>query len=1098
MKLLIKLMSTLGLCLALMVPASAQQSRTVNGTVIGPDNSPLANATVVVKGIKQAVKTDLSGKFTISLPVGPQTLVISYVGMKTTEFSVSTETSYAAISLSADDDALDEVVVVSTGYQTVPKERATGSFATISKAQLDKPTTNIASRIIGTTAGVQALRMDEEGNPFFQIRGLSALYTNQDPLVVVDGFPIQGNYNTVNPNDVESVTILKDAAASSIWGSRAANGVIVITTKNAKKGTPLRVDVNVFTRVGGKIDLGYSRPLATSSQQVEYEKLSFDKWGGLTNSGNLLNNFSYNWTPGQVALNEAKLGFISTARRDIILDSLKGLDNREQISDLLLANPLTKQYNISLFSATERMSNALSFMFEQNQSNFKGTYNDRFLLNYRNTASFTKWLDFNLNTMVQHNQFTNNGSSLSEIQSLAPYEMLQDANGTYAHTSIKYYNPLTTRAIPANLFPYSDWSYNPVREVNSRSQVNKEYNARIQAGIVIKPIKGLSIESSIQYEHFNTLTRNLYDTNSYQVRITINQNAFWNPGLPNAMTTAPIPNLPKGQILNQSRSQAAAWNFRNLIRFNKQLWKKHEVNFVAGTEQQSRVIQNFGYPTTYGYNDATLQLSSFPNGPGGTPVNGNQNGTGTPTTLNIRNWLNQTVSFGYTNSFGYSTDRFFSAFGNLAYTYNDKYTLSGSARADGANFITDDPKYRYNPFWSVGASWQVWKEKFFNVKFVDRLTLRATFGYNGNQDRSTSFKPLLSLGTLPNTLTNQFTAFFSSLGNPTLRWEKTGTTNIGIDYSLFKGKLFGNINLYQRNGKDLFAFIAIPAVNGSTSQFLNNARMMNKGIEFEVGTAMSITSDLRWRSNLNFSYNKNKITDLFLTQYNSSSLVARSTASYAVGYNANTLWMYKYMGFNTATPFAQPTVLGPNSVNYDMQSFIPGDARTYLDKIGTMVAPYTLGFMNSFDYKNFNFSFIITGNFGHVFQRRGFNYPVQWSSIRLLPNKFVDDVLNRKSSEILTLPTNPNEPRFFFWDRYYNNLSYLGESASWFRLQEMNLTYRLPDKLLKKAGISNLQFYIQGNDLFVILANKYGEDPLYPLGTLNPRPKTTMGLKFNL
>jgi TonB-linked SusC/RagA family outer membrane protein len=1095
MKLLSKIFVPLAMCF-LMLPALAQQKRTVTGTVTGPDNSPLSNASVVVKGNKQGVKTDALGRFSISVDAGSQTLVISFVGMTTTELLVDASATSVSVSMTQGAATLSEVVIVSTGYQTLPKERATGTFGTVSKEQLDKPATNISSRIIGTTSGVQALRMDEEGNPFFQIRGLSTLYSNQEPLVVVDGFPIQGSYNTVNPNDVESVTILKDAAASSIWGSRAVNGVIVITTKNAKRGTPLKVEFNAFTRIGGKIDLAYSRPHATSAEQVEYEKLAFDKWGAQTNAGNLISNNGWTWTPGQNALNEFKLGFITQARRDFILDSLKTLDNRQQISDLLLANPITKQYNMSMFSSTERTSNAFSFMFEENQSNFKETYNDRFLLNYRNTASFTKWLDFNLNTMVQYNKFTSNGSSLAEIQSLAPYEMLQNADGSYATTTLKYYTPVIARSVPVHLFPYSDWTYNPVRETKSRSNVNREYNARVQAGLIVKPMRGLSIESSIQYEHFNTQTRNLNDTNSFAVRNVVNQAAFWNPGLPTAMTTAPIPNLPKGSILTQSRTQAVAWNFRNLVRFNREFGTKHEVNFVAGTEQQSRVVQVFSHPTTYGYNDATLQLGNFPNGPGGTPVNGNQNGTGAPTNLTIRNWLNQTTGFGYTNGFSYTTDRFFSAFGNVAYTYDDKYTLSGSARSDGANFITDDPKYRYNPFWSVGASWQMWKEKFMNnIDFIDRLTLRLTYGYNGNQDRSTSFIPLLSLTSTPNFLTNQYTAAFTSLGNPTLRWEKTGTTNFGIDYSLFRGKLSGSINLYQRKGKDLLANIAIPAVNGSTFQFLNNAKMVNKGIELEMGTVMNITKDLRWRGNLNFSYNKNEITDLFITQYASFALTARNTSSYAVGYNANSLWMYKYMGFNTA---GQPTVLGPDGVNYDMQTFIPGDARTYLDRTGTMVAPYTLGFMNSFEYKDFNLSFIVTGNFGHVFQRRGFNYPVQWSfASRMLANKFVGEVMTAKSSEMLTLPVNPAEPRFFFWDRFYNNFSYLSQSASWFRMQEINLSYNLPKKLLTKTGLGSFRVYVQGNDLFVILANKYGEDPLYALGTLNPRPKTTIGIKFD-
>lgn len=1084
----------LAACLAL--PATAQQARVITGRVTDESQAPLSNVTVLVKGDGQTVRTGADGRFSVQAGPGAKTLVFSFVGMQTAEQAVAAGANTVSLVMKRADGSLQEVVVVSTGYQTLPKERATGSFGTVSREQLDKPATNIASRIIGTNAGVQALRMDEEGNPFFQIRGLSTLYANQEPLVVVDGFPIQGTYNAVNPNDVESVTILKDAAAASIWGARAVNGVIVVTTKNAGKGTPLKVEFSAFTRIASKIDLDYARPHASAAETIEYEKLAYNKWGAQLNTGILANHQAWNWTLGQLALNEANLGFISAAQRDKTLDSLKGLDNRSQISDLLLAKPVTQQYNLSLFSATQRMSQSLSLLMEKNQSNFRETFNDRQMMNYRTTASLARWLDLSLNTMLQYNRFTSNGSSLSELTSLSPYEMLANPDGTLTETTLRYYLPLIRRQVPVNLFPYSDWSYNPAREIYSRSLVNTELNGRVQAGLTIKPMKGLNIESRIQYENFNTFTRNLYGENSFTVRQTVNQAAFWTPGLTTSFTTAPISNLPKGSILDQSRSNLTAWNFRNLVSFNRSFGKDHDISAVAGTELQSSVLQTFGQPRTYGYNDATLQLGIFPNGPGGTPSNGNQNGTGTPTTLTIRNWLNQTQTFSYTNSFGYSTDRFFSGFANAAYTYRDRYTLSGSFRSDASNLITDDPAYRYAPFWSAGASWQVWKEDFMKgVEFVDRLALRATYGYNGNIDKSTAFMPLISLSSTPNVLTGAFTASFSSLGNPTLRWEKTGTTNIGIDYRLFRGRLFGKLDLYDRRGRDLIAVISIPNVNGSSSQRLNNAAMSNRGIELEVGTEARIGKKLRWTGNLNFSYNRNRITDLFIAQYASSSLVARSTSSYVEGYNANTMWMFKYTGFNAA---GQPTVLGPGATNYDMQTFVPGDGREYLDNKGTLVAPMTFGFLNSFSYGQLTVSTIITGNFGHVFQRRGFNYPVQWTTLRMLPNRYVSDVISGKSAEILTLPTNPNEPRFFFWDRFYNNLSYLSQNASWLRLQEVNLNYRLPASWLSKAGFRNGSVYVQGNDLFVLLANQYGEDPMYPLGTLNPMPKFTFGFKCEL
>ena len=220
-------------------------------------------------------------------------------------------------------------VVVNTGFQTISKERATGAFSVIEKDQLEKPTTNIAQRLIGTTAGVQG-KLDVDGNPIFAIRGQSSLYAQQQPLIVVDGFPVQGDFTSINPNDVETVTILKDAAAASIWGARSANGVIVITTKSAKKGTPLKVELNAFTRIGKKFDLDYVRPLAPSDQTVEYEKLAYANWRTLQNPIAVTDN-GFAFSQAGIALNEFNFGYITAAERDATLERLKTLDNRRQI-----------------------------------------------------------------------------------------------------------------------------------------------------------------------------------------------------------------------------------------------------------------------------------------------------------------------------------------------------------------------------------------------------------------------------------------------------------------------------------------------------------------------------------------------------------------------------------------------------------------------------------------------------------------------------------------------------------------------------------------------------------------------------------------------
>ena len=1042
----------------------------VKGRVVNEKGEPLEGVTVTVKGTRIATATNGNGEFVLSGVNKSAKLVFSGVNVETTEMSIDNRTDLNVTLKTKISEMMDVALVVNTGFQTISKERATGSFTVISKEQLEKPTTNIAQRLIGTTAGVQG-KLDVNGNPTFEIRGQTSLFAQQQPLIVVDGFPVQGDFTSINPNDVETVTILKDAAAASIWGARSANGVIVITTKSAKKGTPLKVELNAFTRIGRKFDLDYVRPLAPSDQTVEYEKLAYANWRTLQNPISINDNF-FAFSQAGTALNEFNFGFITAAQRDATLESLKTLDNRGQISDFLLANPVNTQYNLTLSGSSGRMSNFISLMYEDNQSNFKETTNKRYMVNFRTNAEVFKWMNFNFSGMLLANQSRNNGVSLGDIQDMSPYDMLVNTDGSYTDIN-RYYTPVITRLVPSSKFPYANWTYNPVQEIANRDLRTDQLNTRLQAGFNFKIIKGLTFDTKGQFELFNTSNKGVFNDNTFFVRQIVNQASSWNQS-----TNAVTPNLPKGSILTQSRSKVQSYNWRNQVNYNNVFATKHEVNFLAGAEINNVVTELFGNPTTYGYNNQTLTTGLFPNGPGGT-------------FFQIKNWLGNNQTFSYSNSFSYRTERYFSAYANGAYTYNKKYTLSGSYRTDASNLITDDPKYRYAPFWSVGLGWQIYKENFMSaIKWVDMMNVRATFGYNGNVDRSTSFRPLIATAGSQNIYTGDYTATVSSFGNPTLRWEKTRTWNVGLDYSLFRGKLSGKIDIYNKYGKDLIAQLSIPAINGTTNQRLNNAEMSNKGIELELGTYMKIAKELTWRGNLNFSYNKNKIEKLFVARYPASTLSFGGTGAYVVGEDANSLWRFIYAGVIND----QPRVVGADGTTYDFTAFTPGDGRDYMKNTGTLVAPYTLGFSSAFQYKDFNLSFIVTGKFGHIFQRLGFNYPPTWTS-RVLPNIKLSEVMNGKASDIVPLPYNPNEGSYFFWDRFHRNLSYLVENASHIRMQELNLSYALPKSLLSKFNMSRLQLYAQGNDLFTIYANKAKEDPEYPLGTMNPRPKITFGIK---
>ena len=1064
--------------------------RTVSGTVKDSDGEPVPGVSVLVKGTQVGVATDVNGRFELRVDDNPEVVLqFSFVGMKSQEVKIGTHTTLNVV-LESDTKALDEVLV--TGYQTISKERATGSFDMVSRAQLDKPASSLASRLVGVTAGVQGTA-DENGDISFEIRGQTSLNTDARPLVVVDGFPIEGEFSSINPNDVESVTILKDAAAASIWGARSANGVIVVTTKKGAATKGAKIEVSAFAKVQRKIDLDYYNPLASSAETVKYERKGFSTnffggpWSPIDDS---YLNAANGYSQAVVALNENRLGYLSDEDLEVTLEKLSNQNNKDQIRKYLLQIPLTHQYNVNISGATERMTNMLSLMYERERDGFKENHEDHLMVNFRNTTKLFKWLDFNFSGMVQYNSVDNSGINATgdyysltygSIQELSPYDMLVDENGNRTNLAGTFYQPILDRYVPTENFPYTDWSYNPITEIENRELGYTQMNYRIQGGFTVRFLEGLTYDTKFQYERYNTHYTDIYNENTFAVRQHINTAATWDKET-NEITA----NLPKGGIKDESDETIQSYNFRNQINFDRTFKGRHALNVIIGTEISQRIEETTDYARTYGYNDETLSVGVFPNGENGTI-----------------GWMGYSNGrFDYTNSYTYTTDRYFSLYANAAYTLDEKYTLSGSVRTDASNLITDDPKYRYAPFWSVGASWQISKEAFMqDIDWIDRLTVRATYGYNGNVDKSTSFRPLISVNSTQNTYTHDFTARIQSFGNPDLRWERTGTWDFGIDYSFLGGKLAGKIDVYSKLGKDLMASMSIPSVNGTSSQSLNAAKMTNRGIELEVGTQLPVYEDkIVWTGNLNFSYNKNKIQELYKATYQAFDLYGGGTYAYVEGYDANTLWVFEYAGIeNRGTeenPDWQPVVKGENGETFDFTGWTTGNGLNYLKNAGTKVAPYAFGFSNSFKIYNFDLSFLITGKFGHKFMRTPFNYPSMAGGSGQ-PNKYYSEVVNSDPSEQVPIPFDKSEPLYYFWDRFYPYLDYLVESAAHIRLQEVNLTYNMPKHWLQRIGINQLSIYAQGNNLCSWFKNKYKEDPEHPLGSIPLQATYTFGLRFD-
>ncbi len=1082
----------------------------IKGTVVDEKGEPLPFAAVCFKGTTSGCVSAVDGTYELEAPDEEGlVLEVSSLGFVTQEIQVNGR-KLIDIVLVPDVKGLDEVVV--TGYQTISRERATGAFDKVSVRQLEKPSSNIAERLVGVAAGVQTL-VDEDGNMRFEIRGQTSLGANSSPLVVVDGFPIEGDFNSINPNDVESVTVLKDAAAASIWGARSANGVIVVTTKKAKRGK-VKVELNSFWKFENKLDLDYVNPLASSAETVAYEKHAFDTgfYGAPYRMPQYnLDGVGSGISQGAMILNAHRLGHITDAERDAQLGVLAAQNNRGQIEDNLLQVPVTQQYNLSVSGGNENMTNVLSVMFENKKDYYKNNDRDKFMVNFRNTLNVTKWLDFSFSGMIQYEGDDMSGANLGEIQALAPYDMLLDKDGKQTDlNNLYYYQDALYDLVPTDDFPYADWSYNPIHEINNRELKRKQINSRVQAGLNFKLMEGLNFDSKFMYEVFNVSNSNYYSEQSSAMRRVVNESTSFAVFDWNTYETVPgpiIPHMPKGGGLSRSSSEVTNYNFRNQLNFNRTFNEVHSFNFIAGTEIRDRSYEGAFEGDIIGYNKETNSTGRYIG-----DYNSDMGWLGWPMRYTVAPYSHPIGDIYYPlPTFISRTDRFFSMYSNLGYTYNDKYSLSASVRTDASNLITDDPKYRYAPFWSVGAGWQMHKEDFLSgTEWLNRLNLRATYGYNGNVDRSTSFKPLISLSGANDLYTNRPDASIASHGNPTLRWEKTRTLDLGLDFVIFSGKLRGTIDYYDKLSSDLIIEETIPSVHGTNTAKFNNGAMSNKGIEVSLGTTLPIARELIWNGNVNFAYNKNEITELSKDYYsyfydlrNSGSRNAdERTMAYMQGESANTLWSLVYAGLeNRGTeenPMYLPVYQGANGQTHLINNTqFPGeDAREFMSNEGVLVAPYIMGFTNSFQYKNLELSFIITGKFGHVYRRHSFNYPFPGTGNTAVNNKY-SEVVNGDPMEIVPIPD--NESGYFRYDYFYTPyMSYLTADASHIRFQELSLSYSLPKQLVSKIGLERVQFYGQVNNLGTIVFNDYDEDPEYPMGSFKPQAMYTFGFNLTL
>ncbi|SHM41270.1 TonB-linked outer membrane protein, SusC/RagA family [Chitinophaga jiangningensis] len=1053
----------------------------IKGKVMDENGNPLPGATIRVKGGNATASTDGNGEFTLKNAPANAVLIITYIGYKPLE--ITPDGSSVNVRMEPAAAALNQVMV--TGYQTISRERATGAFTTVNNDILSRrPVSNLSSALQGLVAGMQA-KENEDGTMDLLIRGNTSLYGDRRPLVVVDGFPVSSsNFADINPNDVESVTVLKDAAAASIWGARSANGVIVVTTKKSKSAGKLQVDASAFTRISRMADLNQLSTQASAADLVAYEKLAYkNNWvfypyaGGFSDINNSL-------TLAEELIYGHRDGLISEQAMNAGLDSLSKINNRPQIRDLLMQRAVLNQYNVSIRSGGERAKTYASMLYENNKGNFQKNSYDRYILNLQNDFKLAKFAEFSIGANLQYRKAETSGATIDELDGLSPYETLLNPDGHYS-VNLNGYNREQLKAIPSAKFPYSDWSYNLLQEVRGRKLTNESLNARIQAGLKLRLMQGLTFDSRVQYERNRIDYADYYDESTFYVRSLVNSMTEYNPNT----GTIGKSYIPKGGVLKPhkvgdkdvSRSDLESFLLRNQINFDRTFNRRHAISAIAGMELSQYTTNTVANPYTYGYFADKLQATVPPYGYGGSlsPIT---DFTGYPT-----------VIAGANPVFGWQKDKYVSFYSNASYTYNYKYSVSGSIRSDASNFITDNPRLRWSPLWSLGAKWNMKEENFVaGSKNIDRLELRLTYGKNGNVERSTSTQALLNVGSSLNTSTGTITATVANNGNPGLRWEKTTTTNLGVDYALFGNKIFGSVDVYNKVGDGIIGNIALPAATGTTLQKFNNAGITNRGIEVSLGANVEIPrTPIRYSTTVTYAYNRNRINSLYNPLLYTYQILG---GAFVEGRPVNSLYSFTYAGMINGVPHVTGPKGAPFSFN-DVSLYNTALGLPFLNYEGTTTPPHTLGWVNTFQVKNFTLTAIFVGKMGGVFRNETFYYPSMVGSGKLSVNRWVKDVLNGDP----TIPgfALPSEPKLYLWDRYAPYLSSLVESSSYIECKELTLEYALSRKVANAIHLANAKAFIQSRDLGLIWAdNKNGYNPDWLPGTNRPLQSYTIGVNL--
>ena len=1061
-------------CLFLSI-GMAMAQKAVTGTVVSQeDGQPIIGATIRVVGANVGAVTDADGKFSLSLPSGHNKLKVTYVGM--VDQDVTVKGNSVRVVLAPDETNLDEVMVVA--YGTAKKSAFTGSAAVVKSEDIVKTSSsNAVTALTGKVAGVQinsATGAPGQESLSIKIRGISSINAGTSPLIVVDGSPYDGDIQNINPNDIASMTVLKDAASAALYGARGANGVVIITTKTGRegtssitvdakwgansKGTPYYKTVNspaayyetYYKSLYNYYKDWYPNPNWQEGMPVENKYIKHtDRESYIWANNNLCANNSYGLGYNVYAVPEGQY-LIGTNGRINPNATLGNIVNYNGNSYMLLPddwrdatfqNGLRQEYNITATGSNEKGSFYGSAGYLKNEGITIGSDYERFTGRLKADYQIRDWLKVGANFSYAHyvsNYLGDDGSSSS-------------SGNIFAVNSIAPIYPLYIRDAKGNILqdaqtglPSYDWG---------DGKVNGQQRS-VFAGT--NPICSNQLDKS--YVEGNNLNATGFAEIRFlrDFKFTTTNSVMLNES---RGTSTQQPYF--GQFASQngmvSKSHGRDWsyNYQQILNWHR-LFGKHDIEIMLGHEY---------YRTrSYILSASKSNMYSF-----------------------LNDELAGAVTDGSMDSYttDYNTEGFF---GRAQYNYDNKYFGSVSYRRDASSRF--HPDHRWGNFWSFGGAWIISKEKWFNAPWVDELKFKASYGEQGNDNignylysNTYTIAPSDGVASLiPST----------TMGNKEITWETGGNFNTGFEFSLFRGRLSGSIEYFYRKTTDMLSWFSLPGSYGYTGYYDNIGDMTNQGVEIGLDGTIFRTKDFEWGANINFTAYKNKIiriADENKTTTTSEGVEGYTSGSYFYGEGEPlyTFYMAKYAGVDPETGKALywkdvlKDVVDENGnpvldESGNKKTYVAGkettdsssDATQYL--CGTALPWAYGGFGTRFSYKGFDLSLDFT------YQLGGQIYDSDYASMMSMAtggSAIHADLLNAWTPE----NKNSNIPHIVYADQDVNYTSdrFLTD-ASYLSLQNLNFGYTLPSKLTAKVGISKLRLYLTATNLWV-WSKRQGLDP---------------------